>query len=282
MGEKKLMDFLEELDFKLHYAYHYLKRERRGAINKRASPFPENIHSWYSDCHMVRHAGGGLENRSYLNCAEAIEESARLFKRPVIELDFCRTYDGGIILLHDFASIGIADMTINNGGGGIYRADFMNLKISGQYTPLDLESLFAIMDAHKEIRIIVDGSIDIIPDIINAAKKVDCGILKRFIIQLYGYDDYKKIESMYHFEDYIFTLYSSGLYIWNFKEIVAFCLDNNIPVVTMPKEYVRNRRTLSIFNKYNIKVFAHTVNDSNLWKKLQNMGVWGIYTDFLY
>lgn len=276
------MKFLKEFKFGIHFAYHYLKRERHWDGREKKTPFLDDENCWYSTCHIVRHAGGGLNKYAYLNCVEAIKESVRISDQAVIELDFRKTYDDEVILLHDIKNVRISEEKNNKGNEVLKYADFMNLKIMGKYTPLDLKGLLGLLEEYKGINVIVDGNIEVMARIINSVRKIDEKILDRFIIQLYRYDDYEKIEKMYNFKNYIFTLYASGLYIWDFKEIVGFCLKYNIPVVTMPKEYVRNSNTLNIFTKYNIKVYAHTVNDIAQWEELQKMGVWGIYTDYLF
>lgn len=241
---------------------------------------------WYKDTTFIGHALYGIDNNDYTNSYEALEEGYQKGIR-VMEADFLLTTDNKVILLHTWEE----DSTFQK--RSTYE-QFMNTKIKNQYSPLDLETLLEIMKKYKDLYIIIDtkeGKEDddyqmanIYSQIVERCKKYDPKLLDRFIVQIYDFQDYKMIKKIYNFSSYIFTTYKMGKL--SFQMITYFCLLNNIETIAVPIEYIKNdimkEEDITFIKKKNIKIYIYTINDLNTFQELQELGVDGVYTDYLY
>ena len=275
-------------DIKYDVLKYFNVREDRKADSESISDFvslePE-YYRWCDNIHVIRHAGGEIDGRSYLNCLEAFRNSAEMGCKA-LEADFQLTTDDHVVLLHDMKSAFDIEQDER-----VKLADtetmFMNRKIAGKYTPMNIESLVEFMKEYPDIYIITDckqqSMSEVLSQIVATVKreseKEQEHILSRMVIQLYHYEDCDMVQQIYQFHNMIFTLYDSGLYIWNAERIVKHCIRNKIGVVTMPYGFIRNKHVLDLFNKYNIRVFVHTINIRDNTDIYSKAGVWGIYSD---
>ncbi|MCR5303159.1 MAG: hypothetical protein K6E33_01250 [Lachnospiraceae bacterium] len=226
------------------------------------SPLDSGLRFWSNGAGIIRHAGGETrEHIRYTNSLEAFEYSASLGCRA-IETDLDITDSGEIILIH------------SEGGKGP----------SGN-TLMDLEMLLGFMDEHPDMYIVTDCKNGTFGQICETLGKLDRGYVSRFVIQLYRYGDFDIADRAGHFENYIFTLYDSGLYIWNSERIVKHCLRKGIGAVTMPAGFVRMNE-LELYRRYGIRVYIHSaagneVNEPKEVLKFIKKGVYGFYSDEL-
>jgi glycerophosphoryl diester phosphodiesterase len=266
---------VSNIKYNILKAYH-VHLDRRNDNDKLSDmvPLSDEKSAWCTDGIIICHAGGMIEEHPYTNCMEAFQNSVAHGKK-ILEADFQITSDGKVILLHDTGSVwGEIRDTVSHDG-------FMNHMILGKYTPLDIEKLVDFMHRNQEAYVVTDckkGTLDgVIREILRTCD--DESLLNRFIIQLYQYEDAARVREIYDFRYLIFTLYDSGLYIWNAERIVKHCVRNGIGVVTMPYGFVRDDKALNLFREYNVKVCVHTVNDIYMAEELRKRGVTGIYTD---
>lgn len=245
-----------------------------------AVPLSIQDDAWYQSDTLIAHAMGGINESEYTNSKEALEQAIQNGYK-VIEVDFSVTSDGRVVCTHDFSEFSeIPDYDT-----------FMLSKIKGQYTPISIEELVGCIAHHPDLFLMTDfkwdnsfGSsnhdvetiMNTITDIITSHQQPD--LFEQIIIQVYSEDNYVYIANNYPYTNYVYTLYNYAYPIY--EDIAATCLKYQIPVVTMSKDRVTEEH-MKVFDKWNIKIFSHTVNDLNEAKQQFTYGVTGIYTDWI-
>ncbi len=71
---------------------------------------------------------------------------------------------------------------------------------------------------------------------------------------------------------------------WNWatpSQVLSFGSDNDLFAVTMPWKWALSLSLPQELRKRGVFVYAHTVNSLDVWRELRDVGVSGIYTDFL-
>jgi glycerophosphoryl diester phosphodiesterase len=224
---------------------------------------------------------GGVNEDTYTNSLEAFEAGIDKGYK-VFEADFSVTSDEKIVCSHNFEDF--------NGEIPDYDT-FMNTKIYGKYTPLDMKDLVALLYENKGIYLMTDFKWDnsfgsdnhevtlIMDELVSDIESYnDNSLYDRVIIQIYSEDNYSVIENYGCFSNYVYTLYNYAYPIYD--EIAAFCLEKQIPVVTMEKSRATVEH-VSTLDQWNIKVYSHTINDKDEAQRLIDDGVTGIYTDWI-
>lgn len=245
-----------------------------------AVPLPSQEDAWYQSNTLIAHAMGGIDQTDYTNSAESLKQAVENGYH-VIEADFSVTSDGRVVCAHDFSEFTeIPDYDT-----------FMSSKIKGQYTPISVENLIACIAQNQDMYLMTDfkwdnsfGSsnhdvetiMDAITDAIAAYQQIS--LYNQIIIQVYSENNYQYIAENYPYTNYVYTLYNYAYPIY--EEIAATCLKYQIPVVTMSKERATADH-VEIFDKWNIQVFSHTVNDMGEAGQQIEHGVKGIYTDWI-
>lgn len=241
---------------------------------------------WYNRYKLISHAMGRIDGRDYTNSQEAFE-LAYANGHKVFEVDFSITSDGKVVLKHDWEnSHGLPEF--EEGYIPVYN-EFMGAKIWDKYTTVSLEELFRLMLNYDDIYIVTDSKAGKYPEVVDEFESLN-EILKLFsdkeqehiknhlIIQLYNNDMYTAVESVSHFEHYIYTLYQKG--VNTLDDTIEFCKKNDIPVVVMPAVWW-NEEINETLHKNGLKVYLHTLNDADEANMYFNKGVDGIYTDCL-
>lgn len=230
---------------------------------------------WFMENRMIAHGLGEIEGNTTTNSREAFESS--LAKGIVVfETDIALTADGKAVLSHEF------DGFSERGNIPSYE-QFMEGKLVGKYTPLDLSWILSALEEHPEIFIMTDMKSDcfeqVCRDLVAGAMKLNReDLLQRIIIQIYNEEDLETTKRVYPFPNILFSTYKSG-YLSQ-KEAAEFCLRNKIPVITQGA--MKNKADyLRYFNEKNIKVFAFTVNTEEMVSDLAGIGYWGFYSDIL-
>ncbi len=231
--------------------------------------------SW-SDSRLIAHACGGINGQRYTNSREALEENYKRGFR-VFEVDFSLTSDGRVVAAHDWKlfcrSCGIEGVPSGD--------EFLNCLINSSLHTLTLEDIAAFMRLHDDCYIVTDklfeNTADIVARIVEVADG-DSNLLDHFVVQVYTDDNYKEIDGIYHFNNYIYTLYMRGRADLN--QNIAFMAENHIPVVTVERS-VASQELVRLYTEAGISVYAHTVNSPDECAVLLRRGVRGVYTDFL-
>lgn len=241
---------------------------------------------WYDTDRVIVHALGEIDDITYSNSKEAMENSYYNGKK-LLECDLIMTSDDQVVACHDWEIWNSwNDKTGDDTEAPTYD-EFMSTNIMGRYTPLSGEDLIIYMKEHPDVYIITDtkeADPDVLGEPFSALVKLalanDCeDVLDRFVVQIYHRYMYGIINDIYPFSNYIFTLYQEGFRGSKDKieEYASFCAANNVDVITMNIQYY-NDELLDICNRYGVQIFVHTVNDEKEIKALLDKGV-GVYTD---
>ena len=244
-------------------------------------PLSEGMAEWLKEDTLLAHAMGGIDKSTYTNSLEAFERAYENGFR-VYEVDMVVTKEGEVVCSHEY---------LDENGEVIEYTAFMQEKIEGKYTPVDLRKLIDLMEAYPDVYIMTDikwdnsmGSsnedvITLVSALVEEANiRETKDILERMIIQIYNPKSYEIMKGIYPFQHYVYTLYHYASPIY--EEILGFCLENNLPVVAMEESRV-SKEIVEYFNQWNIDVLVYTINNEEKAKGLREFGVKGIYTDWL-
>lgn len=255
--------------------------------NKLKAELTVKVRRTASGRYMISHAMGGIDGYSYSNCLEGFlenyEEGHRIF-----EVDMQLTADDKIVLWHDW----------NRQFCSKYRkgmvptyAQFMNSRIYDKYTPLDLDALLKLMAQYPDIHIITDSkhtSSTIVKKqfkaIVSTARELGIPeVLDRFIVELYTKDMYNVVDGIYHFREYILTLYKifgKAPSKSNLQKLASFCKKKGINTVAMYAKWW-NPKYKGYVKPYGVDLALYTVNDPDEAESYFDEGVNALFTDFL-
>jgi hypothetical protein len=125
------------------------------------------------------------------------------------------------------------------------------------------------------------GDVFIVTDVkdenIRALRKINTEFkeYRGYIVpQVYNYQEYTEISEL-GYPRIILTLYRMQIDPY---EVISFSVRHSPFAVTMPWQVAQSGLAYSL-NQKNTVVYAHTVNDLNLFHSLRKIGVFGIYTD---
>lgn len=228
---------------------------------------------------LIAHALGGIDGFTYTNSREALELSYEKGHR-VFEADM-QMIDGDVVLLHDLESTMEACGFEN---ADFSSEEFLNSRIFDAYTPMRLADVLGFMAEHPDAYLLTDTKYDtqpyrsyIISAIVAEIMEYDPSLLDRVIVQIYNEPMLKSIMDIYPFKSVIYTLYMTPD---DNERVRAFCAQSGIKAVTMSQgrcteDFVASLEAIGIFS------LVHTINDLRQAGQYIDIGVSGIYTDFL-
>ena len=238
---------------------------------------------------IIAHGLGSVGGEAVLNCLEGFEQNYAAGVR-VFEADLRMTSDGHVVLRHDWRAgmqEGVSETDIPT------LEEFLAKPISGKYTPLSFRDLLHLMEQYPDICIITDTKFvneEVVTrqfgEMLNDACETGLTYLfGRMIIQVYTPLMFTVADSLYHFPNYIFTLYNSDFDGTedSFRQQVVFCEENGIMGITMSDYWWASVHPdyLSDADEYDIRLYLHTINSADEAKAYLAAGVSGIYTDTL-
>lgn len=246
---------------------------------------------WYDTDDVIVHALGSIDGVVYTNSKEALEGSYQDGKR-LLECDLIMTSDGQIAACHDW-EVWKEETNQKVTEAAPTLELFMNCKIKenegGGYTPLSGEDIMRFMKEHPDVYIITDTKYadaenveKQFRELVDTAQRSGCAdVLDHFVVQIYHGYMYDIVNDIYPFSNYIYTLYQEkyGGAEDEMEEYAEFCMLHDIDVITAHVA-VYSDALPDICRRYGIKMFVHTVNDSNQIKAFHEKGV-GVYTDNL-
>ena len=127
---------------------------------------------------FIAHSGGSIDDNIYTNSLEALDLSYSKGIR-ILELDFKLTSDNQLVAVHDWKSW--KKMTKYSKKIPPNKNDFMNLKILGKYSPIDLNKINDWKIKHEDTVIITD-KFDNLKILNNSFKKN-----QKYIHEIYDY-----------------------------------------------------------------------------------------------
>lgn len=107
-------------------------------------------------------------------------------------------------------------------------------------------------------------------------QKKNPDLLKHLIPQIYYMWQYPFIKA-YGYKNCILTLYKAG---YSDRFLKKFISATNVSTITMTLERAHSTPPMELYSN-GIRVFAHTVNDKNFINKMENYGLYGVYSDSL-
>ncbi len=242
----------------------------------------------FTENKLVAHAMGGIDNITITNSLEAFLENYEKGFR-VFEVDLQYTIDGKLVAVHDFGNpyknrlYYKYDESLQK--GYVTYEEFKNNVVFGGYTPLDFADIINLMKEYEDIYIITDTKyteesniIRQFNDMIEIAKEIDERTLNRLIPQLYTYEMYDIVDSIYDFNSYVMTLYM--LQNLDYNELANFVYEKGIGVVTMD-EYTGTENLIHKLSDFGVKSYIHTINDIEVMDKFIKRGAYGFYSDFI-
>lgn len=237
----------------------------------------KNIINSNIDMSFILHAGGVTpDGKIGSNSIEAIEYSYLRGYR-VFEIDFCWTEDNKLVCVHDWDAYYAPRL----GKKAVTLKEFNELKDKCYgFTSMSLDDLISFMKKNNDAIIVTD----IKDDCVEGAKLLSeyCLDLKnRFYIQIYNKEEYESVSNI-GFENIILTVYKMD---WeekqNAEELVAFAQEHKLLGITFPDVMINLvPNYVETLKKANIPLFVHTVNDLETQKKIFELGITGIYTDY--
>lgn len=239
-------------------------------------------YSWMESSQYVAHAFGGIDGHTYTNCLEAFLENYALGHRIFeVDLDYAKD-DYRVFLCH-----GEAQWRAMSGVEEdlpYTRDNFMNSKLCGKYTPMDLTALIQLMAEYPDITIVLDSKykdrtsvILEFSQIVQEAEKTDPSILDRIVPQVYDEDMFWLVMRVYPFRSVIFTLYATT---WTPESVYDFCFRTGCRFVTM-RDTKLNPEIAALWDTLDIRIAVHTVNDPDTVMNCFSIGADMVYTDYL-
>ena len=214
---------------------------------------------------FIAHAAGGIDDRTYTNSLEAINNSIKNgFK--LIEIDLYETKDKIFVGVHDWKGFKKkANLEIINKDELDY-SEFKNIKLYKKYTPLDIEKINTIFQKNKDLFLVTDKTQNF-EKIINDFKFDK----KRILVEIFGKKNfYKSVKKGI----------LNPIYSFNHKDY-DFVISNNIKIVAAHTEdIIKNPKIYKTLIKNDIFVFAYTSNNENFIKQNLDINFTNIYTDF--
>lgn len=107
---------------------------------------------------FIAHAGGQIDGHNYTNSVEALQLSYRRGFRK-LELDLIQTADGHYVAAHDWPKW--QRMTGYEGDLPPNRAQFLQQRIWGQYSPMDMTLINQWFSAHDDAILVTDKVNDV-------------------------------------------------------------------------------------------------------------------------
>ena len=221
---------------------------------------------------FVAHAGGTINQQTYTNSLDALNSNYGKGFRS-FEIDFSWTSDGELVAIHDW------DRTfkkIFNITGDIEiptKSEFLQLETKTGITQLSLENVLKWADKKGDVFIVTDVK----DDNIKALRKMSLDFKKfdKYIIpQVYSYQEYHAVTTL-GYNNIILTLYRMK---FDPDKILSFSKNNSPFAITMHWKVAQSGLAYYL-HKNHTRVYAHTVNDINLFASLRKLGVFGKYTD---
>ena len=162
--------------------------------------------------------------------------------------------------------------------------EFLNIRYLNRYTPITAQELIDWLSSHSDVRLITDFKNDNVTGLETLAEMAGAypGLLDQIYPQIYHQSEYYPVRSL-GYKNVIYTLYRQHYDIRkDAAGIAAFAADHPLAAVTVPIAIVDQQGTdyVNAINQVNVPLYVHTVNGIQDIRKYQDMGVYGVYTDY--
>ena len=220
---------------------------------------------------LIAHAGGAIYGYRLTNSLEALDRAWEVGFR-FIELDFQRTSDGEIVLIHDWESM--AGRLLGSEGQR-RRAEFLAADALAGLTLLDLAGLLDWLEAHPGCHIVTDiKSEDNLPMLSEIRERAG-ELAARFIPQAYSFDQASALLDD-GWERVILTVYRITV---TPEELASFLAGTPLWAVTMPEGRLSEAFAGAVSGS-GTALYCHSVNTLDFVDAWRDKGLTGIYTDY--
>ena len=220
---------------------------------------------------LIAHAGGAVYGYRLTNSLEALDRAWDAGFR-FIELDFQRTSDGEIVLIHDWESM--AERLLGSEGQR-KKAEFLGADALAGLTLLDLAGLLDWMEAHPGCQIVTDiKSEDNLPMLSEIRERAG-ELAARFIPQAYSFDQASALLDD-GWERVILTVYRITV---TPEELGGFLAETPLWAVTMPEGRLSEAYAEAVSGS-GAALYCHSVNTLDFVDAWRDRGLTGIYTDY--
>ena len=220
---------------------------------------------------LIAHAGGAVYGYRLTNSLEALDHAWEAGFR-FIELDFQRTSDGEIVLIHDWESMAAR---LLGSEGQRSRAEFLAADTLAGLTLLDLAALLDWLEAHPGCSIVTDiKSDDNLPMLAEIREKAG-DAAARFIPQAY---DFGQASALLEdgWERVILTIYRITV---TPEELGEFLVATPLWAVTMPESRLSDAFAEAVIGS-GTALYCHSVNTLDFVDAWRDKGLTGVYTDY--
>lgn len=231
------------------------------------------LSSWKGPPRLIAHAGGAFKGQTGLNAREALNANYNRGHR-YFELDFCRTRDDQLVLIHDWETT--FTRLFENADERPTLTEFTAMRMKHDMTQMTLASLLDWLTKHPDALVITDvkeGN----PQALSTISKEAGGLRNRFIPQIYHPSELPLARNL-GFQNVIFTLYRSVL---TDDGIIRFVKNNKLFALTMSVRRAFSFNRLQELIQTGIPVYVHTVNPVKIFNYFLGCGFHGIYTDHI-
>jgi len=223
---------------------------------------------------FIAHAGGAVQQQTYTNSLEALNENyAKGFR--FFEIDLSWTADGKLVAIHDWDGALNGKFQLPGNIGIPTEARFLQLKMKRGLTQLNLKDLLNWARVKGDAFIVTD-----VKDANPRALRKIASDFNRFtdliIPQVYSFREYDEVRRL-GYRDIILTLYRMKIDPY---EVIRFAQTRSPYAITMHWKVAQSGLAYYLWRN-RIVVYVHTVNDMELFTALRKVGVFGIYTDYI-
>ena len=220
---------------------------------------------------LIAHAGGAVYGYRFTNSLEALDRAYAAGFR-FIELDFQRTSDGAIVLIHDWKSM---SARLLGEAGQRSLEEFRAAEALAGLTLLDLDGLLSWMEAHPDCAIITDVKNGDTRPMLSDIREAAGDLAARFLPQAYSYEEVLALEED-GWERVILTLYHT---VTSPDELRSFLEEHPLWAVTMSEAKITEALAAAVAES-GTALYCHTINSLDFVDAWRDKGLTGVYTDY--
>lgn len=221
---------------------------------------------------LIAHAGGEIFGIRLTNSLQAFYNSYDKGFR-FFETDISKTSDGVPVMVHDWGNTNwLRDIKYST-KAATYE-DFKSTKTILGLKLMDISLLLDWLSNHPDAYVITDVKEDNI-SVLSTIRDLYPKIAEQIIPQIYSFEEYDTVKAL-GYDQIILTLYKLDVPA---DKVINFCNSHELFALTMSADraapdYVKQ------YGNIGIPIFVHAVNDFDVYQKLRDSGVYGVYTDY--
>lgn len=224
---------------------------------------------------LIAHAGGGIERETYMNSLETINLNYQLGHR-YFELDFSWTADDQLVLIHDWKK-SYKRLFNNHSEQPPDSQAFVNMPMLNDHTPMTLADLVSWLKSHPDAHVLADIKDRNVAGL-HHIKTHHPEISQQFIAQVFHPREYPEVRAL-GYDRVVYSLYKIRIPTVEIKTFIKEAELFALAMKTVQKDF---DALLQTANDHRVFVYVQTINDIEQLRSLQQKGVNGIYTDFIY